>query len=665
VWTVGAWILGIAGVLGGAGLFVISLQLLRDPNKDTSLSAVYQYIGTAIGIPAFVLVFFQAAAVLRRRGGRTDPLAQLRSKIREDLQRRLQVMRLAGEDIDLRFARDGSGQGVPLDKAGRAETLSSRVVLVGPAGCGKSYSALQIALSILRLHHDRLPVVVPLSRWTEGSDLRAWSIEFLEREFNLSPASTADLLDEGKFVLILDGLDETCRDLSSVEPAVDFLKSALSWRVLDQAAPFFLTCRLDVWERLSERQRQHRTLEVFHVRAVGTAQARRFMARVVEDQDNAPFTDTVVEELQEAGMEALLTSPWQITMASIVLKRHTDASGQEAGSVIPALTPVALVAEFVQATALGASNRLWRRILTSVDLWWLAGYARYLVRNRREDRSLDGVELPTRDLELHRLWPVAGSRAPRAVDFALAAGLSIPGFVWAYSYLWDRGTLVRLSLMLVTLLWLALMVRTTTKAWVKPATQDFARLRQRPFVVRQTVVSTALGLLAGAVFGLGVGALVFVSAWLAIGLTVGFGQTLAADSQARVVGPLGVLLRERRVSRMAAWAVMPLLAVGFSATWGGWWGTAIAAVYCFVVGETVACALWRRYLAMNIASALRFPPSPARSLGRLHRLGMVRVAGLSYQCRDDDLLEHFANRKEGPLALLWERRTTASAEGRG
>ena len=48
----------------------------------------------------------------------------------------------------------------------------------------------------------------------------------------------------------------------------------------------------------------------------------------------------------------------------------------------------------------------------------------------------------------------------------------------------------------------------------------FDDLRQRPFVVRQTIVSSALGVLAGAVFGLGVGALVFVSAWLAIGLTL-------------------------------------------------------------------------------------------------------------------------------------------------
>lgn len=652
VLTVGSWLAGIAGVLTGAVLIGISVLLARDHSKDTSLSAVYGYVGTAVGIPGFVLLFFQAAAALRGRISPSDPVGRLRSKIRDDLQRRLRVMRLTGEDIDLRYARDGRGHGVTLDEAARVDALSSRVVFVGPAGCGKSYSTLQVALSILRTHNARLPVLVPLSRWTEGSEFLSWLTEFLEREFNLSRASIADLLGDGKLIVVLDGLDETCRDSSNVSPAANLLEQVLDWRVLDRPAPFFLTCRPEVWERLDERLRGHRTLQSFSIRFVRIRQARTFMARVVEHRDDGPFTDALVNGLRRAGMEAVLRSPWQMTMLAMLLKRAAPASTQIPTAVIPTLTPDALVAEFVRATALSASTSVLRRIVTSVDLWWLARYARYLEKNRREHRTVDGVDLPTRDLELHRLWPVAGVHAPRVVDFGLAASLSVPGFAWGIPYLWGRGLLVQLLLIPCTLLWLGLMARTTTKAWVRPATQDFSRLRERPFLIRQTAVSSALGLVAGGVFGPRLGALVFVTAWLAIGLTVGFGQTLATDSQARVVGPVGVLARERRVSRLAAWTLFPLLAVAFSATWGGPWGTAAAAVYCLLVGETVACALWRRYLAMIVASAFRLPPSPARCLARLHRLGLVRAAGLSYQCRHDDVLAHFAGRTEGPLALL-------------
>jgi hypothetical protein len=93
---------------------------------------------------------------------------------------------------------------------------------------------------------------------------------------------------------------------------------------------------------------------------------------------------------------------------------------------------------------------------------------------------------------------------------------------------------------------------------------------------------------------------------------------------------------------LSAAVVFPVLAWGFSLTWGVRLGIGLALVYCLVVGETVACALWRRYLAMIVASAFRLPPAPARCLQRMCSLGFLRVAGISYQFRHDDLLRHFA-----------------------
>jgi hypothetical protein len=55
---------------------------------------------------------------------------------------------------------------------------------------------------------------------------------------------------------------------------------------------------------------------------------------------------------------------------------------------------------------------------------------------------------------------------------------------------------------------------------------------------------------------------------------------------------------------------------------------------------------------MIAASAFRLPLSPARCFARLHRLGPVRVAGVSYQCRHDDVLAYFATRRDGAFALL-------------
>jgi hypothetical protein len=48
---------------------------------------------------------------------------------------------------------------------------------------------------------------------------------------------------------------------------------------------------------------------------------------------------------------------------------------------------------------------------------------------------------------------------------------------------------------------------------------------------------------------------------------------------------------------------------------------------------------------MIVASAFRLPPAPAHFLERMHAQGHLRIAGMSYQFRHDDLLRYFAQRK--------------------
>lgn len=235
--------------------------------------------------------------------------------------------------------------------------------------------------------------------------------------------------------------------------------------------------------------------------------------------------------------------------------------------------------------------------------------------------------------------------------------LSVPGFYWAIVFLWNRSLLARTSLIVGGLIWLALLVRTSTKSWVRPATPNWTRLTDPKFFLRQLGAAILIGVTAWLVVGPMVAAVCFVTSWLAIGLTVGFGQTLATDLQAKVVGPLGVLRRERQVSRLSAAVVFPVLAVGFSTTWGVRFGVVAALVYCLVVGETAACALWRRYLAMIVASAFKLPPAPASFLERMHALGYLRIAGRSYQFRHDDVLRYFVRRGGPPYSQLPGMRT--------
>jgi hypothetical protein len=337
-------------------------------------------------------------------------------------------------------------------------------------------------------------------------------------------------------------------------------------------------------------------------------------------------------------------------IAQVASRTLSSAFEATVERVISIVLAGGLVEEFVLSTISDKVPR--RRLLQqSLDLWWLAAYARYLVMNRNGQRQLEGRILSSRDLELHRLWPIAGLIRPRIVDLLMCVLLSLPGFIWLVPFLWGRGVLAKVAVIIVSSAWVALLVRTSTKAWVSPATPDWSRIRQPRFLLAQVGAATVLGVVAGFVFSPLIGVVTFITAWLAIGLTVGFGQTLTTDSQVHIMGPTTTLRHERTISRLSAWVVFPLLATGFGAAWG-LVGVPIAAAYCLIVGESVASALWRRYLAMIIARPARLPASPKDLFERSCRSGLMRRVGLAYQFRHDDIRDYFARRPAAPFTLL-------------
>jgi hypothetical protein len=341
-----------------------------------------------------------------------------------------------------------------------------------------------------------------------------------------------------------------------------------------------------------------------------------------------------------------------------------DGSGHDLVTVSELADTASLVARYVESVGVIDAPAL-GRLRNVLDLWWLSNYAKYLERNRFEQTTVAGRLLPSRDIMLHRLWPAAGRRRPLVVDFAMCVLLSTPGFVWLSWFLWDRGWIARASPLLGAAAWSALLIRTSTKPWVRAATPDWSRLTDPKFFLRQMGAALAIGAAAWTVLGPWAAFISFVSAWLAIGLTVGFGQTLATDTRPEAVGPVGILRRERTVSRLSAAVVFPALAWGFSQTWGPRLGIGLALVYCLVVGETVGCALWRRYLAMIVSSAPRLPPAPARCLQRMCSLGFLRIAGISYQFRHDDILRHFAYGHDVRDHLVRSRRRGVRADRSG
>jgi hypothetical protein len=322
-------------------------------------------------------------------------------------------------------------------------------------------------------------------------------------------------------------------------------------------------------------------------------------------------------------------------------KRNPAMSQADLRTIADSATTSSLLDHYVRLIETrGGAMANWRR---RVDHRRLSRYARYLEDNRLAAREIDEKPLPERDLIPHRMWPVAGFRAPLMVDLLLCLVMSFPGFFWAYGFLWQRGWLVRVALLAFTAVWMGLLLRTSRKAWVAPATANFYKLARLRYLIPQLFAASLIGATAWVAFNPLTGLLCFLCSWFAIGLTVGFGQTLAVDTLPKAVGPFGALKRDHIVSLLSALAAVPVLALGFYQSWG-WTGVVLAVLYGALVGQTVASALWRRYLAMIIASAARLPAFPGRFLKRMRREGLMRVAATAYQFRHDDVRTFFAQR---------------------
>jgi hypothetical protein len=195
-----------------------------------------------------------------------------------------------------------------------------RLVVLGAPGSGKSVSVIELTLALLerRKPVDAVPVPLQLASWDPEIDLNEWLIRQLTENYLLSssmrrgPQDIArDLVESGKVLAVLDGLDEVPQELWSA--AVKRLN-----RSLRAGQPLILTCRTDDYRTTVRAGNVVSESLAVELQPVGGDTALRYLTEASPGGDSSAAWAELSARLgshPDGPLAATLRSPLMISMA--------------------------------------------------------------------------------------------------------------------------------------------------------------------------------------------------------------------------------------------------------------------------------------------------------------------------------------------------------------
>ncbi|WP_405827076.1 NACHT domain-containing protein [Streptomyces sp. NBC_00105] len=602
-----------------------------------------------------------------------------------ELAQRTQLLAGDNQPIDVGFAfraapsRDAAGAG----PAGRLSEIGEyyrrlqpgRLLITGAPGAGKTVLAIELMLSLLEARQvdEPVPVRMSLAGWDTTQPLNTWLAEELADAYQVTRTTAKRMIGRGCVLPVLDGLDEMDADIGNMGwcRAVAALAALNQSSAGRQKAPLVVICRTATYDILETRARLLDAARI-DLSAVTSEQAQSFVAaRALSPQQWQPVVDDAQRNPQGPAAYVMST-PWLLTLAMTAYEAEGDPAEILHFSEPKALRSHLLDRFVPAATELHrrAGHRAYRPEQTTR---WLGLLARYLTDNARAPRTVNGHELPSTDLVLHRLWPLAGKRA-RAVDVAITcvAGLAIllPRVPWVIGSVADMFPFAILALLVIG--WIFASART---AWPAPKGISPGRLLTldgwRAVIGPVTfAIASALTLSLATILSIVVALgpeffivdtmVMYLALWGPIALAGGFAFGLRhnLETTATSKGPNSLVrvdLRSGILLGFTAGATAALASeIHFSLTepeptepWSyglvGWIvGSALAIGAFSAVGGIVWAAAWRRYFATLLCTRRRLPWRLGRFLAWAHEAGVLRVAGNAYQFRHREFLEHLA-----------------------
>ncbi len=378
------------------------------------------------------------------RAALQDELEDLADTVEHDQQLLLDQMLVGrGDPLELRIkvgyhgeaANAGSITLSDLEEDITAGTLPRRIVVVGEPGAGKTVVGIRLLLMWLR-HRNALqsdgprfkspvPVRVEASGWDGNRDreFTKWLASQLTDRYRLHPRVAHALVDSGRILPILDGIDEMDSIGAPPERALAVLSqlNAPPW----DRRPNVVVCSADTIAEIQSRSGHVglHSATTFSVQPLTDADIKdhleQFCGRVCIDPSQWSPVITQVARDPGGPLATALDNPLALSLAAAALSPHggrvdpADLAALDQPAAIRSALFAALIPAAVSATPSVARARGYTQ--DSVQAW-LTTLARHLQQQQNSGHGGSGITLD-------QVWKLAGLVKCAALHTVFAAAL--------------------------------------------------------------------------------------------------------------------------------------------------------------------------------------------------------------------------------------------------